>query len=133
MQLRVKQRDLGGDGLEAYYTEHPRPATLAVDPDLLPFQREAREVEARGYGKRRPRDGRKFCFAPRWEHDFDPAAVEAIRSVIDDLRPSWVSEVKEAARLSNRPRWIADWCELSEQVVVAILMNLKARGELPEG
>jgi hypothetical protein len=58
--------------------------------------------------------------------------IDAIHSVVEDLRPSWVGEVKEAARISNRPRWIADWCELSEQVVVAILMNLEARGELPD-
>ena len=92
----------------------------------------AKPVKSRrvGYTRRPPKDGRKFCFEPRWEHDFDPAAVEAIRSVIDDLRPSWVSEVKEATKLSNRPRWIADWCELSEQVVVAIILNLRARGEL---
>ncbi len=132
MSLKIKERDLGGNGLEAYYTEHPHPATLAVQRDLLPHVREAREVEGCGYYRRPPKDGRKFCFRPRWEYDFDPTAINAIRSVIEDLRPSWVEEVRDAARLSNRPRWIADWCELSEQVVVAILMNLKARGELPE-
>ncbi len=131
MSLRIKERDLGGNGLEAYYTEHPRPATLAVQPDLLPHQREAREVEGCGYYRRPPRGGRKYCFGPRWEHDFDPTAVTAIRSVVEDLRPSWVEEVKDAARMSNHPRWIASWCELSEQVVVAILMNLEARNELP--
>ena len=130
MSLRVKQRRLGGNGVEAYYTEHPRPATLAVEPDLLPYQREAREVVGAGYYRKPPKGGRKFCFKPRWEHDFDPAAINAIRCVVDEMKPSWVWEVREAARMSNSTRWIADWCELSEQVVVAILGMLRERGEV---
>ena len=132
MPLRVREHDLGGNNLEAYYTEHPSPATLAVQPGLAPRVREAREVEGHGYYRRPPKGGRKFCFGPRWRHDYDVGAINAIRCVIDDLKPEWVAEVREAARMSNETRWIAAWCELSEQVVVAILENLKDRGELPE-
>lgn len=133
MPLIIREHEFPGNDLEAYYTEHPHPATLAVQRGLPHHARRAREVEGYGYYRRPPKGGRKFCFRPRWEHDFDPNALEAIRGVVEDLQPGWVEEVKEAARMSNRPRWIADWCELSEQVVVAILMNLKARGELAEG
>ncbi len=38
--------------------------------------------------------------------------------------------VKEAARMSGDPRWISAWCDLSLHAVVAILLNLEARGEL---
>lgn len=129
--LKVKERELGGNGAEAYYTEYPR-ALLAIQPGLMPHQRDAREVEGHGYYRRPPKGGRKFCFAPRAAYDLDPAALNAIRCVVDDHAPSWVEEVKDAARMSNNPRWIADWCEMSVQVVVAILLNLKERGELPE-
>lgn len=134
MGLRIEPHDLGGNGLEAYYTEHPGPAVLAVQPGLPNHIREAREVEGLGYYSRKPpRGGRKFCFAPRWEHDLDHAAMDAIRSIVEDVRPEWVEEVREAARISNSTRVIAAWCELSENVVVAILLMLVQRGELSDG
>lgn len=132
MRLRIKKHDLGDEGLEAYYTEHPWPSTLAIHAELSPHQRAARELEGLGYLRRPPKDGRKFCYAPRSAHDYDPMALNAIRCVVDDHAPAWVREVKEAARMSNDPRWIAAWCELSTQVVVAILLNLESRNELPD-
>lgn len=63
--------------------------------------------------------------------DLDPNAVLAIASVVEDLRPSWVEEVKDACRIFNQPRLVADWCEMSIAVVVAIIGILDARGELP--
>lgn len=132
MGLRVRDYDLGGNGLEAYYTEHPRPAVLAVQPGLPRALREARRVEGEGYyRKRSPKGGRKFCFEVRDVADLDPNAVLAIRSVIEELRPEWVDEVREACRIFNHPRLIADWCELSIAAVVAIIGILEARGEVP--
>ena len=129
---RIEEFYLGEPDLGAYYTEFPVSA-MAIQPDLQNITREARELEAHGYHRRPPRSGRKFCFAPRDPYDFDEVAVNALRSVVDDLQPSWVEEVREATRISNDTRWIAAWCELSPNVVVAIIENLKARGELPEG
>lgn len=128
----IEEFYLGEPDLEAYYTEFPVSA-MAIQPDLQNTTREARELEAHGYYRRPPRSGRKFCFAPRHAYDFDDVAIGALRSVVDDLQPSWVEEVREATRISNDTRWIAAWCELSPNVVVAIIENLKARGELPEG
>ncbi len=131
MGLRTKKRSLGGHGARAYYTEHPRPALMALEHDLSPSDEEALLVEGEGYFRKRPpKGGRKFCFSPRHPYDFDPNAILAIRSVVDDLRPEWVKEIKEAARMSNDPRWIAAWCEMSVQVVVAILGMLRERGEI---
>lgn len=131
--LRIRRRRLGGNGAEAYYTEHPRPAVLALEPGIHATAAKARVVEAEGYVRKRPpKGGRRFCFTPRHAYDFDSTAINAIRSVIDEIRPSWVSEVKEACRISNDPRWIAAYCEMSPQLVIAILLNLDARDELPE-
>ena len=129
---RIEEWDLGSNHVEAYYTEYPYSA-MAIQPDLRNSTKQARELEAHGYYRRPPRSGRKFCFAPRHAHDFDDVAIGALRSVVDDLQPSWVEEVKDATRMSNDVRWIAAWCELSPNVVVAIIENLKARGELPGG
>lgn len=131
--LRIKHRELGGNGAEAYYTEHPRPATLALQPGLPNGIRESREVEGAGYFCRKtPKGGRKFCFAPRSEFDYDYTAISAIQAVVEDLRPGWIEEIRDAATITNETRWIANWCELSENVVVAVLLILEARGELPE-
>lgn len=132
--LRITKRDLGGNEVEAYYTEHPRPATLALQPGINRQAAAARAMEAEGYYRKRPpKGGRKFCFAPRHPYDFDAGAINAIRSVIDELKPSWVADVREACRISNDTRWIAAYCELSPQVVIAIVRNLEARQELLEG
>ena len=132
-RLEIDEFDFTNPELEAAYTEYPTPAGMAIRRDLPAPARRAREIEAHGYYRRPPRGGRKLCYACRSLEDLDYVAVEAIRSVIDDLQPSWVEEVKEAARMSNDPRWIAAWVEVSVQVVVAILLNLEARGQLAEG
>lgn len=132
-RLKIRKRSLGGNDAEAYYTEHPRPALLALEPGIDPAAARARVVEAEGYVRKRPpKGGRRFCFAPRHTYDYDSTAINAIRSVIDEIRPCWVSEVRDACRISNDPRWIAAYCEMSPQLVIAILLNLDARDELPE-
>lgn len=132
MGLRVKRRDVGDHDAEAYYSEFPRPAILALAPTLERVDAEGRIVEAEGYYRKKPpKGGRKFCYTPRNAYDFDAGAINAIRSVIDDLRPSWVEEVRDACRISADPRWISAYCEVSPQVVVAIMLNLEARDDLP--
>lgn len=129
--MKVRLLNLGGNGAESYYTSHTDPDVVAIETELDPTLQEGREIEAEGYHtKRPPKGGRKWGFCQRHPHDFDPNAINAIRSVIDDLRPSWVAEVKDAARMSNDPRWIAAWCDISPHVVVAVLLNLDSRGEL---
>lgn len=131
-RLEVRHRKLGGNGAESFFTAHTEPDTVAIDEDLDPALAEGREVEAEGYHRKRPpKGGRKWSFRQKHPYDFDPSAINSMRCVIDELRPSWVEEVKEAARMSNDPRWIAAWCEISTHAVVAILLNLDARNELP--
>ena len=132
MSLEFDDFDIG-DGVDAFYFcdyDYGIEA-MAVRTDMDPADRECLEVEAHGYTRRPPKGCEKFCFTPRHPYDFDPNAIAAIRCVVEDIRPEWTEEVKDAARISNEPRWIAAWCELSVNVVVAILMNLGARNELP--
>ena len=130
MGLAVRDFDLGDGDVEGYFLDRGEWAAMAIQKGLPDTLRRARELEARGYWLRPPRQRRKFCLKPGHPHDYDEQAINAIRCVIDELQPSWVSEVKEAARMSGDPRWIAAWCELSLHAVVAILLNLEGRGEL---
>lgn len=133
MNLEIDDFDIG-EGVDGFYFHDPDYGiqAMAIRTDLELPDRESLEVEARGYCRRPPKRGEKFCFTPRDPYDFDPNAIAAIRCVIEDIRPGWVGEVREAAKMSNDTRWIAAWCELSPNVVVAILEILRARRELPE-
>lgn len=130
---RIKIRDLGGHPVEGFYTEFADEPTMAIQKGLSHIQRRARELEGYGYYRRPPMWGRKLCFAAKSEEQVDYGTVRAIRRVIGDMEPSWVEDVKDACRMFNDTRLIADWCELPVQAVLAILSLLEARGELPEG
>ncbi len=135
MDLEIIEFDLGGDGVAGYFFADYEDAVagVAIDPYLPEAAKLAYEAEGRAYlDKRPPKGGRKFMLEKREPEDLDPNAILAIRSVIDELQPGWVAEVKEACRIANHPRVIADWCELSLSAVVAIVENLKARGEIPD-
>jgi hypothetical protein len=124
-----------GEGVGAYFfADHEEGVSgLALDPELEEPARLAYEAEGLAYNSARPpKGGRKFMLEARDVEDLDRNAIYAIRSVIDDLQPGWVQEVKDACRIANHPRVIADWCELSLAAVVAIIENLQARGEIPE-
>ncbi len=128
MEPAIDDYDLGGGRLEAFYTEDPGPA-MAIQIGLDEPARQMRELEAYGYCVRPPRRDR-FCLRPRSMREVDGLSVAAIRRVVDRMRPEWVEEVREACRMSPDPRWIAAWCELRVEVVMAALLNLRERGEL---
>lgn len=130
MGLRVRTRNLGGFPVEGFYTEFADEPTMAVQSGLPHVRKRAREIEGEGYYRRPPLWGRKLCFAAITEEQVDYGTVRAIRRVVEDMEPSWISAVKEACRIGNDPRVIAAWCELPLQIVVAILAQLEARGEL---
>lgn len=132
MTVRVEEYDLGGDPLWGYCVFTAGFAALAISPDLPPAIKRARELQ--GYGdwiKPPPTEDRAHLAA----HDVDQveyAAVRAISRVVDDLEPGWVQCVKEECRVTNDARIIADRCGgLDLTAVLAIIRNLKVRGELP--
>lgn len=133
--LEIDDYPFDNPDLEAAYTEHPRPAGMAIRGDLSPSSRRAREVEAHGHYRRPPLTGRKLCYACGSLERVDLVSVNAVRRVVDEMEPSWVGAVKDATRLFNSPELIKGWLQeewgLDLQVIVAILMNLDARGELP--
>ena len=108
----------------------PGVVAVAIHEDLDAPAREMREVEAHGYAKSPPRRDR-YCLRPRSMRDLDSRTVSAIRKVVDEQRPEWVAAVKEATRVSGDPRVIAAWVspEIRVEAVVAIVLNLKERGE----
>lgn len=134
IELKVIEHSLGGNGVGGYfYTDHLTCSGVAIEPDSPEAAKLAYEVEAYAYNETRPpKGGRKFILESRDVENLDANAILAIRSVIDDLRPGWVEEVKDACRFADHPRVIAGYCEMSIAVVVAIIENLKARGEIPD-
>lgn len=132
MTVRIEEFELGGDPLWAYCVFTERFASLAIDPDLPPAIKRARELQAYGdWIKPPPTEDRTHLAA----YDVDQVRYEAIRAisrVVDDLEPGWVRCVKDECRATNDPRLIADRCELDLTAVQAIIRNLAARLELPE-
>lgn len=136
-RLEIDEYPFENTDLEAAYTEHPRPAGMAIQKGLRCSSKRAREIEAHGHYRRPPLSGRKFCYACGSIEEVDLVSVNAVRRTVDDMEPAWVEAVKDAARMFNTPDLIKGWLEddwgLDLQVIVAILMNLDARGELPDG
>lgn len=135
-QLEIDEYPFDNPALEAAYTEHPRPAGMAIRPGMRHSSRRARELEGHGLYRRPPLTGRKLCYACGSLEEVDLVSVNAVRRTVDEMEPAWVEAVKDATRMFNTPDLIKGWLEdewgLDLQVVVAILMNLDARGELPE-
>ncbi len=136
-RLDIDEFEFVTPGLEGIYTEFPRPAGMAIRRGLSRSSHRAREVEAHGHFLRPPVTGRKLCFRNRVLEELDYGSVRAIRRTVDEMEPAWVDAVKRAAWMGfNRADLIAGWLwdewALDLQVVEAILLNLKERGELPD-
>ncbi len=134
--LEIDEYAFANPDLEAAYTEHPHPAGMAIRHGLRQSSRRARELEAHGLYRKPPLTGRKLCYACGSLEEVDLVSVNAVRRTVDEMEPAWVEAVKDAARMFNQPDLIKGWLEdewgLDLQVVVAILMNLEARNELPD-
>ena len=84
-------------------------------------------MEIHGLYERPPRHGAKYSFRPASPDDVDGVTVNAIRRVVDRMAPLDVELVKDARRISGDPRWIAAYCDIDYQEVVAVLANLNQR------
>ena len=129
MGLRIRNRNLGGFPVEAFYSEFTHEPSMTIQTGLSHARNRARVLEGHGYYKRPPRWGRKCCFAASDEDQVDYGTVRALRRVLEEMEPAWVEAVKDACRMFNEPRLIAGWCELPVQVELAALAVLEARGE----
>lgn len=135
MGLVIEERELGGNYVEGYFTAYPRAAYMAIQRGVRPETKRCRSIEAHGYYRRPPRSLRKVCYLPPNPDAVDEQAIRAMRPVVEDhLSTHEVSEVKRSLRGSylGDAWWVAWDCDLHPYVVIALLRNLDARGELPE-
>ncbi len=132
MPLEVRERNLGDDEAEAFYTEHPEPALLVVQPHLTPATRRAREYEGHGYYRRPPKGGRRVCYALASLDSIDGQAIRAVGRVVDMVPESDVQEIKSAYLASENgdAYWIAFYAEIHLHVVIAVLNHLRSIGEI---
>ncbi|MDP8944229.1 MAG: hypothetical protein M3N16_08945 [Actinomycetota bacterium] len=133
MSLRVVEWGFRNKRLEGYIARDFEPSVLAVQEDLSVEARRARELEARGY-EERPlafKWDEKFCFVAANVLEVDPDAVRALRPSIERDEPGWVESVKHQWP-AYRPNIesTAYWAGVPLQATVAILFNMKERGEL---
>jgi hypothetical protein len=105
---------------------------LAVDANLPYEELEALAAEAECYRRRSPRSGRKFCYAPISYEDMDRERIRALRRCIEHERPDWVEQVRMATLMDNEVYTIVHFSGVPPYPAVAILENMKERGELPE-
>lgn len=132
MNLRVMEWEFRNKGLEGYYARDFEPSVLAVQEDLRPEARRARELEALGY-EERPLSfkwGEKFCYAAGSLLEVDPDAVRTLRPSIEQDEPEWVERVREKWQGYWNVESTAHWSGAPLQATLAILPNLRDRGEL---
>lgn len=132
MNLRVMEWEFRNKGLEGYYARDLEPSVLAVQEDLRPEARRARELEACGY-EERPLSfkwSEKFCYAAGSLLALDPDTVRALRPTIEQDEPEWVERVKQEWRGYWNVESTAYWSGVPLQATLAILLNLRDRGEL---
>lgn len=103
------------------------PEAMLLNRGLPNHCRRARLLEGEGHSIRPPRKGYKALFSVRTMEDVDRESVRALRRVVDSRARSDIAEVLDARRISGDPRWIADYCNLDLQLVIAILANLNQR------
>ena len=118
--------------MEGYFARDFEMAVLAVQEDLRPEARRAREIEAEGYDERPSafKWHHKACYTAANVLEVDRDAVRALRPKIEREQPDWVERVKREWEGFRDVESVAFWAEVPIQAVVAILLNLQERGEL---
>jgi hypothetical protein len=105
---------------------------LIIDREVASEGREALEVEARCYGIGEPRGRLKFCYAPRSYEARDWERIRALRRCVEDVHPEWVEQVRMATLMDNEIYTIVHLSGVPPYPAVAILENMRDRGELPQ-
>ena len=136
--LKIRDFELGGNGLEAYYFERDDIRAMAIDPEVESERRRLWELVAHGMehvpwmtrrliGNTTPETTGFYFFGPGECRGGDPLAVNAAAKVIADLEPEWVSAIADARLVADDPRVIAAWSEVPIEAVQAVLGNWRAR------
>ena len=133
-RLESGEHDFSDELLSGLYSEFVGENTAALILSFgLPYEdREALEVEAECYRIRSPRAKRKFCYQPRSLEEMDRERIRALRRCIEEERPNWVEQIQLALRIEENDTYkIIAYSGVPPYPAVAILENMKARGELP--
>lgn len=134
MDLEVAVRNLP-EGLPGAYTEfvEDMPASVLMTRGLSYEDQDAMQAEGRCYAIKGPRERRKYFYDPPSIEAMDPERVRALRRCIEREHPEWVERVKWACQIDNVDHKIISYSGVPPYPAYAILLNLKERGELPEG
>ena len=117
------------------YTEHPRPARLALDYGLSHEEQDALEIEAEGLletGRAARGGGREWFFRPQDYESMSRRRINNLRKTVERKRPDWVEQVRMATLMDNDLYTIVHLSGVPPYPAVAILENMRDRGELPE-
>lgn len=133
--IEVEEHSYSNPELNGLYDElfDEEKPLLVVDRDLPPEEREALEAEADCYRIKGPREGLKFCYAPRTYESMNRERIRALRRCIEEVRPDWVEQVRMATLMDNEVYTIVHLSGVPPYPAVAILENMKERGELAGG
>ncbi len=103
---------------------------MAVQPDLPPVSRRAREIQAWGMWSRPPIGGKRLSLWPTCLEDLDPVAVRAQQRFVESMEPEWVERVKEEWKTYQDEVEVVYWSGLPPETVRAILTILVSRCEI---
>ncbi len=133
MGLHIEEHDLG-ERVEAYYTEDPRPALMAINRGLSYQIQQARAIEGCGYYAKPLKNSRRVCTARESFDWVDNTSVEAIRAVVEEhVTPEGIKTIERAYLASENGDafWIGFDLHTHPYIIIAVLRNLSERGELP--
>lgn len=133
MKLRIYDWRFRDRRLEALYVEDPEPAGVALREDLSPEARRARELEVQGYYSSPLSFGRRYrsCYLAAKAGEVDPESVCALRLDIECEEPLWAEAVRRGWELYRDVERVSLETRVPLQAVIAILANLRERGDLP--
>lgn len=115
-----------GRGVDAYYTEDPQPAAVAIEQGLPDSKRRALEIEARACFRDPPPTGRKVLWTAGSLEEVDSHRVRRLRPIIEEEAPDWVEAVSIAADVYGEDEAsVAFWSGVPLEPALAILENLE--------
>lgn len=77
------------------------------------------------------KEDRVYMKEPKSREDMDEGRIRRYRKFVERKRPQWVGRIKEAMQFFNVDHEIVGFSGLPPYPGIAILENLKERGEVP--
>lgn len=128
--------DFSDESTVGLSTQVPRtlPPGLIMQKHLPHEDIEAMEMEAEYYVfEEMLEEDRLYMHEPACREEMDERRIKTYRKFIEWRKPEWVGRIKEAMQLFNVDEKIVGFSGLPPYPGIAILENLKARREFPDG